>query len=339
MNGRYSRQELFAPIGREGQRKMENKHVLVVGAGALGTGSAEMLVRAGIGKLTIVDRDYVEWSNLQRQQLYTEADAEQRTPKAVAAKERLSLINSEVEVRSLIMDVSVEEMEQLVEGIDLIIDASDNFDIRMIMNDISQKHRIPWIYSACVGSYGISYAILPGKTPCLSCLLEEVPMGGITCDTVGIINPAVQMVLSLQISEALKILVEDSLQLSNKLVSFDLWKNQYSSITVDKVKKEDCPSCGLNRSYPYLSFENQTKTAILCGRDTVQIRPSQQMDRDLENLEGILSELGVNVSRNPYLLSFSTAQHRLVVFKDGRVLVHGTKNIVEAKTLYHRYLG
>ncbi len=318
---------------------MENKHVLVVGAGALGTGSAEMLVRAGIGKLTIVDRDYVEWSNLQRQQLYTEADAEQRTPKAVAAKERLSLINSEVEVRSLIMDVSVEEMEQLVEGIDLIIDASDNFDIRMIMNDISQKHRIPWIYSACVGSYGISYAILPGKTPCLSCLLEEVPMGGITCDTVGIINPAVQMVLSLQISEALKILVEDSLQLSNKLVSFDLWKNQYSSITVDKVKKEDCPSCGLNRSYPYLSFENQTKTAILCGRDTVQIRPSQQMDRDLENLEGILSELGVNVSRNPYLLSFSTAQHRLVVFKDGRVLVHGTKNIVEAKTLYHRYLG
>ncbi len=318
---------------------MENKHVLVVGAGALGTGSAEMLVRAGIGKLTIVDRDYVEWSNLQRQQLYTEADAEQRTPKAVAAKARLSLINSEVEVRSLIMDVSVEEMEQLVEGIDLIIDASDNFDIRMIVNDISQKHRIPWIYSACVGSYGISYAILPGKTPCLSCLLEEVPMGGITCDTVGIINPAVQMVLSLQISEALKILVEDSLQLSNKLVSFDLWKNQYSSITVDKVKKEDCPSCGLNRSYPYLSFENQTKTAILCGRDTVQIRPSQQMDRDLENLEGILSELGVNVSRNPYLLSFSTAQHRLVVFKDGRVLVHGTKNIIEAKTLYHRYLG
>ncbi|MGH2318001.1 thiazole biosynthesis adenylyltransferase ThiF [Planococcus sp. SE5232] len=339
MNGRYSRQELFAPIGREGQRKLRNKHVLVVGAGALGTGSAEMLVRAGIGKLTIVDRDYVEWSNLQRQQLYTEADAKQRIPKAVAAKEHLSRINSEVEVRSFVMDVSVEEMEQLVEGIDLIIDASDNFDIRMIMNDISQKHRTPWIYSACVGSYGINYAILPGKTPCLSCLLEDVPMGGITCDTVGIINPAVQMVLSLQITEALKILVEDSLQLSNKLVSFDLWKNQYSSITVDKVKKEDCSSCGLNRSYPYLSFEKQTKTAILCGRDTVQIRPSQQMDRNLENLEGILTELGMNVSRNPYLLSFSTAQHRLVVFKDGRVLVHGTKNVVEAKTLYYRYLG
>lgn len=339
MNGRYSRQELFAPIGKDGQQKLRGKHILVVGAGALGTGSAEMLVRAGVGKLTIVDRDYVEWSNLQRQQLYTEADAKQRIPKAVAAKERLSLINSEVEVRSLIMDVSVEEMEQLVEDIDLILDASDNFDVRMIINDISQKHRIPWVYSACVGSYGISYAILPGETPCLNCLLEEVPMGGVTCDTAGIISPAVQMVLSLQISEALKILVEDSHQLSNKLVSFDLWKNQYSSINVDKVKKDDCPSCGSNRSYPYLSFENQTKTAILCGRETVQIRPSQETDRDLEGLDLILSELGMKVSRNPYLLSFSTEKHRLVVFKDGRVLVHGTKNIPEAKTLYHRYLG
>lgn len=339
MNERYSRQELFAPIGVEGQAKLRNKHVLVIGAGALGTGSAEMLVRAGIGTITIVDRDYVEWSNLQRQQLYTEEDANQRIPKAVAIKERLTLINSEVDVRSHIMDVSVEEMERLVEGIDLILDASDNFDIRMIINDISQKHRIPWIYSACVGSYGISYTILPGETPCLNCLLENVPMGGVTCDTAGIISPAVQMVISFQISEALKILVEDSLQLRNKLVSFDLWKNQHSSINVDKIKKEDCPSCGTNRSYPYLSFSNQTKTAILCGRDTVQIRPSQPIDRDLESLDKVLSGQKGKVSRNPYLLSFSTGNHRLVIFKDGRVLIHGTKSIPEAKTLYHRYLG
>lgn len=313
--------------------------MLVIGAGALGTGSAEMLVRAGIGKITIADRDYVEWSNLQRQQLYTEEDAEQRTPKAVAAKEHLTLINSEVEVHSHVMDVSVEEMERLVEDVDLILDASDNFDIRMIINDISQKHRTPWIYSACVGSYGISYTIIPGETPCLNCLLENVPMGGITCDTVGIISPAVQMVISFQISEALKILVEDSLQLRNKLVSFDLWKNQHSSINVDKIKKKDCPSCGLNRSYPYLSFSNQTKTAILCGRDTVQIRPPQPVDRDLESLDKALSRQKGKVSRNPYLLSFSTEEHRLVIFKDGRVLIHGTKSIPEAKTLYHRYLG
>ncbi|EIM04936.1 UBA/THIF-type NAD/FAD binding protein, partial [Planococcus antarcticus DSM 14505] len=205
MNGRYSRQELFEPIGKEGQAKLRNKHVLVIGAGALGTGCAEMLVRAGIGKITIADRDYVEWSNLQRQQLYTEEEAKQRTPKAIAAKKHLTLINSKVEVRCHVMDVSVEEMEQLVVGVDLILDASDNFDIRMIINDISQKHRIPWIYGACVGSYGISYTIIPGETPCLNCLLENIPMGGVTCDTVGIISPAVQMVVSFQISEALKI--------------------------------------------------------------------------------------------------------------------------------------
>lgn len=318
---------------------MRNKHVLIIGAGALGTGSAEMLVRAGIGKITIADRDYVEWSNLQRQLLYTEEEAEQRIPKAVAAKKRLSAINSEVEICCHVMDVSVEEMEQLVEGVDLILDASDNFDIRMIINDISQKYRVPWIYSACVGSYGISYTILPDETPCLNCLLEKMPMGGITCDTVGIISPAVQMVLSFQISEALKILVEDKLHLRNKLVSFDLWENQQSSINVDKLKKEDCPSCGAERSYPYLSFSNQTKTAVLCGRETVQIRPSLPMERDLESLDKALSRQPGKVSRNPYLLSFSTAAHRLVIFKDGRVLIHGTKSISEAKTLYHRYLG
>ena len=339
MNGRYSRQELFTPIGIEGQEKLRNKHVLIIGAGALGTGSAEMLVRAGIGKITIADRDYVEWSNLQRQQLYTEEEAEQRMPKAIAVKKRLTAINSGVEIRSHVMDVSVEEMEQLIEDVDLILDASDNFDIRMIINDISQKHQIPWIYSACVGSYGISYTIIPGETPCLNCLLENVPMGGVTCDTVGIISPAVQMVLSFQISEALKILVEDRIHLRNKLVSFDLWKNHHSSINVDKIKKEDCPSCGSNRSYPYLSFSNQTKTAILCGRDTIQIRPSQPIDRDLASLDKTLSRQKGKVSRNPYLLSFSTEEHRLVIFKDGRVLIHGTKSISEAKTLYHRYLG
>ncbi len=298
-----------------------------------------MLVRAGIGKITIADRDYVEWSNLQRQQLYTEEEAEQRIPKAVAAKKRLTAINSEVEICCHVMDVSVEEMEQLVEGVDLILDASDNFDIRMIINDISQKYRIPWIYSACVGSYGISYTILPGETPCLNCLLEKMPMEGITCDTVGIISPAVQMVLSFQISEALKILVEDRLHLRNKLVSFDLWENQQSSINVDKMKKEDCPSCGVERSYPYLSFSNQTKTAVLCGRDTVQIRPSQPIERDLESLDKTLSRQPGKIARNPFLLSFSTAAHRLVIFRDGRVLIHGTKSISEAKTLYHRYLG
>jgi sulfur carrier protein ThiS adenylyltransferase len=246
LNERYSRQELFAPIGSQGQLKLRKKHVLVIGAGALGTGSAEVLVRAGIGKLTIVDRDYVEWSNLQRQQLYTERDANQRIPKAVSAKERLTLINSEVDIESHVMDVSVEEMEQLVKDVDLIMDATDNFDIRMIINDISQKYQIPWIYGACVGSYGITYTVLPGETPCLNCLLETVPLGGITCDTAGIISPAVQMVVSYQTTEALKLLVEDYLALRNKLISFDLWKNHFAAITVDQMKNVSCLSCGSN---------------------------------------------------------------------------------------------
>lgn len=177
------------------------------------------------------------------------------------------------------------------------------------------------------------------KTPCLACLLETVPLGGLTCDTAGIISPSVDMVVSHQMSEALKILVGDFDSLRKKLVSFDLWKNQFSEIQVNRLKKSSCLSCGPERTYPYLSFENQTKTAVLCGRDSVQIRPSVQIERDLEALERLLANHEGVVQRNPYLLSYTVSQHRLVVFKDGRVLVHGTKDISEAKALYHRYLG
>lgn len=338
MSERYSRQEIFAPIGKEGQQKISKKHVLIIGAGALGTGGAEQLVRAGIGKLTIVDRDYVEWSNLQRQQLYGEEDALKRLPKAIAAKNRLEQINSEVEILSYVKDAGVEEFEELASNVDLIIDATDNFDTRMMMNDISQKFHIPWIYGACVGSYGISYTILPGETPCLNCLLETVPLGGLTCDTAGIISPTVQMVISYQISEALKILVEDYGALRRKLVSFDLWKNQYTAINVDKVKKADCLSCGNNPTYPYLDFSNQTKTAILCGRDSVQIRPAQSGERDLDEVADHFALHSDKVEQNPYLVSCTIDDHRIVVFKDGRVLIHGTKDITEAKGLYYKYV-
>lgn len=340
MNDRYSRQQLFAPIGKSGQEKLAQKHVLIIGAGALGTGSSEAMVRAGVGKVTIVDRDYVEWSNLQRQQLFSEEDARKRIPKAIAAAERLRQINSSIDIQGRIMDVGPEEMEALVEeDVDLILDASDNFDIRLIINDVSQKRNKPWIYGACVGSYGLSCVFIPGKTPCFSCLLETVPMGGATCDTVGIISPTVQMVVSLQVSEALKLLVEDEEALSGKLVSFDLWENQYSAIRIDRLKKKDCPSCGENRTYPYLSASNLTRTAVLCGRDTVQIRPAGKVQRSLDELEEQLTKMGAKTERNPYLLSFSVDHRRMVVFQDGRVLVHGTKETSEARSLYHRYFG
>ncbi|MED1612907.1 MULTISPECIES: thiazole biosynthesis adenylyltransferase ThiF [Bacillus cereus group] len=339
MNNRYSRQELFSPIGEEGQQKIREKHVLIIGAGALGSANAEMFVRAGVGTVTIVDRDYVDWSNLQRQQLYAESDVENNLPKAVAAKKRLEEINSEVRVEALVQDVTAEELEELVTDVDVMIDATDNFETRFIVNDIAQKYAIPWIYGACVGSYGLSYTILPSKTPCLSCLLQSIPLGGATCDTAGIISPAVSLVVSHQVTEALKLLVEDYESLREGLVSFDVWKNEYSCMNVQKLRKHNCPSCGEKALYPYLNKENTSKTAVLCGRNTVQIRPPHKEEMDFERYKGLLNDRVNDLNVNPYLLSFSVEEKRLVAFKDGRVLVHGTKDISEAKTIYHRYFG
>lgn len=339
MNNRYSRQELFSPIGEEGQQKIREKHVLIIGAGALGSANAEMFVRAGVGTVTIVDRDYVDWSNLQRQQLYAESDVENNLPKAVAAKKRLEEINSEVRVEALVQDVTAEELEELVTDVDVMIDATDNFETRFIVNDIAQKYAIPWIYGACVGSYGLSYTILTSKTPCLSCLLQSIPLGGATCDTAGIISPAVSLVVSHQVTEALKLLVEDYESLREGLVSFDVWKNEYSCMNVQKLRKHNCPSCGENALYPYLNKENTSKTAVLCGRNTVQIRPPHKEEMDFERYKGLLNDRVNDLNVNPYLLSFSVEEKRLVAFKDGRVLVHGTKDISEAKTIYHRYFG
>jgi thiazole biosynthesis adenylyltransferase ThiF len=339
LNNRYSRQELFSPIGEEGQQKIREKHVLIIGAGALGSANAEMFVRAGVGKITIVDRDYVDWSNLQRQQLYAESDVKNNLPKAIAAKKRLEEINSDVTIEALVQDVTAEELEELVTNVDVMIDATDNFETRFIVNDIAQKYSIPWIYGACVGSYGLSYTILPSKTPCLSCLLQSIPLGGATCDTAGIISPAVSLVVSHQVTEALKLLVEDYKSLRDGLVSFDMWKNEYSCMNVQKLRKHNCPSCGENALYPYLNKENTSKTAVLCGRNTVQIRPPHKEEMDFEQYKQLLEGRVNNLNVNPYLLSFSVEEKRLVAFKDGRVLVHGTKDISEAKTIYHRYFG
>jgi sulfur carrier protein ThiS adenylyltransferase len=339
MNDRYSRQILFAPIGMEGQEKIKSKHVLIVGAGALGSANAEMLARAGVGKLTIVDRDYVEWSNLQRQQLYCEEDVIQRLPKAIAAKKRLLQIRSDIEIEAIVMDASAPEIERWVSEADLIVDGTDHFEIRMMINDAAQKYKKPWIFGACLGSYAMSLPILPGETPCLHCLLETLPFGGGSCDTAGIIAPAVQMVVALQGAEVLKILVEDWKAVRRKLVTFDLWNNQFASIDVQSMKKSDCPSCGKHPTYPFLSYEVLTKSEVLCGRNTVQIRPPKPLEIDLTVLEERLLRQGISFEKNPYLLSFSVENCRLVIFRDGRALIHGTDEIAKAKSLYYRYLG
>ncbi|WP_412101845.1 thiazole biosynthesis adenylyltransferase ThiF [Paenibacillus polymyxa] len=338
-HARYSRQELFGKIGPTGQKNIRSKHVLMVGAGALGTANADMLVRAGIGRLTLVDRDYVDWSNLQRQQLYDEADAREQIPKAVAAQRRLQQINSDVDIRALVQDVSLEEIGDIAAGVDLIVDATDNFDTRLLINDYAVKHQIPWIYGACVGSYGTTFTIVPGQTPCLHCLLGTVPLGGATCDTVGVISPAVQMVAAYQSAEALKLLTGDNSALQGKLISFDLWNNQHQAIQISAMKKTDCPTCGEHPVYPFLQLEHQAKTAVLCGRDTVQIRPVTGAVLNLNEAARLLSRQGGQVEHNPYLVSVVIGAHRLVLFQDGRVLIHGTKDIAEARSIYHKYLG
>lgn len=319
--------------------KIRSKHVLVVGAGALGSGNAEMMARAGIGKLTVIDRDYVEASNLQRQQLYSESDVEERLPKAAAAEKRLKAINSDVEIEAIIGDATPEKLTTLVNGVDLIIDATDNFETRMAINDVSQKYNIPWIYGACVSSFGMSFTIIPGETPCLNCLLKSLPVQGLTCDTAGIIGPAVQMVIAHQGTEALKILVEDWEALRKTFISFDLWRNEQTGMKMTRAKDPGCLSCGENPEYPYLNEDNRMKTAVLCGRDTVQIRPPQNGGIDLKAMAERLMALGYEVKGNPYLLSSEIGHNRVVLFQDGRALIHGTKDTVQAKSLYHRLLG
>ncbi|MFD1037764.1 MoeB/ThiF family adenylyltransferase [Virgibacillus byunsanensis] len=336
MDDRYSRQILFRPIGEAGQRKIQQKHVLILGSGALGTASAEALVRAGIGKLTIIDRDYVESSNLQRQQLFSEKDAIDQMPKVIAAKNRLCQINSNVEIDVHIMDATGNTLTPLLNDVDLAIDATDNFDIRFIMNDLFQKHHIPWIYGSCVGSTGMSYTILPDQTPCLQCLLNAMPVSGATCDSVGIISPAVQMVVAHQTTEAFKLLVEDYDALRSRLVTFDLWNNHYQTINVERAKKEHCPTCGVDPSFSYLDYETQTKSEVLCGRDTVQIRAGR--DFNLEDLAARLTKVG-EIKTNPFLLSLEYQTYRFVIFRDGRTLIHGTDSIDKAKRMYYQLIG
>ncbi|CAM3952842.1 ThiF family adenylyltransferase [Lederbergia lenta] len=338
MNSRYSRQEMFTPIGKEGQIRLKAAHILMIGAGALGTANGEMLARAGVGKLTIVDRDYVEISNLQRQQMYKEKHAYEKWPKAIAIGEELKKINSTIELETYVEEADPTWLEQYLtdETPNLILDATDNFETRLILNDISQKWKIPWIYGACVGATGVSLTIHAGKSPCLYCMLDTLPETNLTCDTVGIISPAAQMVAAFQTTEALKILVNDNNSLRTKLVYFDLWNNQMTQMKIDSLKKEECPSCGADRDYPFLNDENRTKFAVLCGRNTVQIRPPRQLAIELKEVAEQLPSYVEKIKRNEFLLSFSIKKRAFVLFKDGRLFIHGMKDIREAKKLYYQ---
>jgi adenylyltransferase/sulfurtransferase len=338
MNERYSRQVLFSDIGRAGQQKLLASRVLIVGCGALGASHCEMLSRAGVGKLRIVDRDFVEFTNLQRQTLFKESDAAERLPKAVAARTRIAEINSEIEVESIVADVNNSNIESLIDGCDLVLDGTDNFQVRYLLNDACVKNGKTWIYGAAVSSYGTTMTVIPGETPCLRCIFEDMPDAGSspTCDTAGVIMPIIASISSVQVTEAIKLLVGKRDELHGSLMQIDIWANDWRKIKLG-APQPDCPTCG-KRNFEFLDAEAQEFAAVLCGRNAVQIAPPKTVKIDLEELSNKLSPLG-DVKKNDYLVRFSNGGKELTVFPDGRAIIKGTDDIAEARSVYARYVG
>ncbi|MGG1556217.1 ThiF family adenylyltransferase [Paenibacillus ferrarius] len=341
IDARYSRQVLFAPIGAEGQRKLGSGRVAIVGMGALGTVLANHMVRAGVGFIRLIDRDFVDRSNLQRQMLYDEEDAASTTPKAIAAAARLSRVNSQVVIEPHVTDLNALNAEALLQDVDVILDGTDNFNVRFLLNDVSQKHGIPWIYGGAVASRGVALTILPGDTPCLRCLFAGAPAPGTTdtCDTAGVIGGIIHFVASFQSTEALKLLVGAREQLNLGMQQWDLWFNQQSAIRVGGAKKADCPACAKGQ-YDYLDAIVDSDTIqSLCGRNSVQILPVVPHSQPLDYWEARLQPLGP-VEKNRFLLKFSpTPDVQMVLFPGGRVVVQGTDDVIHAKSLYSRYIG
>jgi molybdopterin-synthase adenylyltransferase len=334
---RYSRQELFAGIGRAGQERIRAATAVVVGSGALGSALAETLVRAGVGALRVVDRDFVEPSNLQRQSLFTEADAAAALPKAVAAERRLRAINSDVRVEGVVADVTADNATALLAGADVVLDGSDNFEVRFLVNDVCVRDGIPWVYGACVGAYGLALAIRPRLTPCLRCLLEQMPApgSGPTCDTAGVIAPVVQVVAGLQGAEALKLLAGRPEALLHGVVTVDLWQGTFDVMDL-RGRAPWCPACVEGR-FDYAQ-QGGGATAVLCGRGAVQLRAPLGTRLDLPALASRLRGVG-EVKTNEYLLRFSADGHEMAVFGDGRAIVKGVDDAAHARALYARYIG
>jgi molybdopterin-synthase adenylyltransferase len=332
---RYSRQILFQPIGNEGQEELFRAKAVIIGCGALGTAQANQLARAGVGTLRLVDRDYVEESNLQRQTLFDEADAAESLPKAVAAERKLRCINSGVRVEGVVADADGRNIEELVAGFDVIMDGTDNFETRYLLNDAALKLGIPWVYGAVVGSYAVTLTILPGRTACLACVFPDPPQGiHPTCDTAGVIAPAVEWAAALQVTEALKILLGCEAELHGSLLAADLWKNQFQQVR--PKRNAACLACGA-RNFVHLK-EGPSSAISLCGRNAVQIHHRESRQFDLNALKNHLQGFGL-VRANAYLLKFSLDAYELTVFPDGRAIIRGTQDPAVARGLYAKYIG
>ena len=335
---RYSRQVLFEEIGAEGQSRLMASKAVLVGCGALGTVQASLLVRAGVGTLRIIDRDFVEESNLQRQILFDEEDVRALLPKAAAAEKKLRATNSLVRVEGVVEDLNASTIGRLLDGFDLILDATDNFDARFLLNDYAVKTGTPWIYGACVGSYGLTFPILPGETACLRCVFESAPPPGLspTCDTAGVLGPIVGIIASLQAAEALKILTGRPERVSRKMAFMDVWEGRQDLVDLPS-RDPDCPCCA-RREFSYLDGALGSDTATLCGRNAVQIRRRDGLKLDLEDVARRLGPLGT-VETNRFLVRADIDRYRLTVFADGRAIISGTNDPAVAKSIYARYVG
>ncbi len=332
---RYSRQILFAGIGTQGQCKLLAAHVAIVGCGATGAAVAGMLARAGVGTLTLIDRDYVEWSNLQRQVLFEEQDAADSLPKAEAARRRILAFNSRTQVRAHVADLVPSNIHSILANAQIVLDATDNFEARYLLNDYAIEQNKPWIYAGAVGSYAVTMNILPGKTACLACIFPEAPGGTVeTCDTGGILNAAVNLAASLQAAEAMKWIVGAHDRMRTTLLSFDVWCNLQSEVNTSRAR-EDCTVCG-HRTFSHLAGEGRAQIT-LCGRNSVQIHEHHR-EIDLAELERRLLPHG-SVRRNAMLLRFERGEQRITVFGDGRAIVQGTTDVGLARSLYSRFIG
>lgn len=337
---RYSRQTRFPGIGRAGQERLRAGRVTLVGCGALGTVLANHLVRAGVGSVRVVDRDFIETHNLQRQILFDEDDVAANLPKAEAAARKLHRINSEVTVEAVVTDIDRTNIEELVRDVDVILDGSDNFEVRYLVNDAAVKLNKPWVYGGCVGSHGQTMTILPGETPCLRCVFEAAPNPGEvgTCETAGVVGPAVSVIASLQATEALKLLCGKMEAINRDLIYLDVWENVYRKIKIAGLKgKVDCPCCGRHK-YEWLDGDHGAHTTSLCGRNAVQVAHRTPAPLRFDDLARQLGELGA-VSFNKFMLKFEVESYQFTVFPDGRAIIKGTNDVDKARTLYARYIG
>jgi adenylyltransferase/sulfurtransferase len=340
--GRYDRQARFAPFGAAGQERLAAGRALVCGCGALGSVIANTLVRAGVGFVRIVDRDFLELNNLQRQVLFDEQDVDEGLPKAIAAADKLARINSDVTVEPIVADVSHHNISQLASDVDVIVDGTDNFATRFLLNDFSIKHRKPWVYGGCIGAEGQSMTIIPGKTPCLACLMPDAPPPGATptCDTAGILGPIVGIVASLQASEAIKILSGHTESINRRLTIIDIWGNHVRQLDLGRLLEQgDCRACR-RQDFIWLRGQRGDATAVLCGRNAVQLTPAStaggaiSLDQLAERLKGV-----GKLQRNLFLLRLAVDGYVLTVFRDGRTIVSGTDDIPTARTVHARYIG